>query len=117
MFSFFRKSEPANALKTGSICLLQIGTGPGDLTPADCAGWKSCIDELLRESPDRVVIVSDDPNDLGMVRKALRYLAEIGGEVGVAPQLPTREVAEIFGVDEEMYLLAVQDPGGPAGMM
>lgn len=50
-----------------------------------------------------------------MVCTALMYLAEIGGEVGVAPQLPDKVVAEIFGVDVDLYRAAVADPDGHAG--
>lgn len=114
MFNMLRRKKPPMATLS-EPCLLRIGASMEDLTPADSSGWKTYLDELLREAPDLVYCASDLPDDLSMVRKALMYLAEVGGEVGVAPQLPDAEVAEIFGVDVDLYRAALVDPDGHAG--
>lgn len=114
MFNMLRKLKPPLP-QLAEPCLLRIGSSMDDLTPADGPGWKTYLDELLREAPDLIFCVSDLPDDLSMVRKALMYLSEIGGEVGVAPQMPDEEVAAIFGVDVDLYRAAVADPDGHAG--
>lgn len=113
MFNMLRKPKPQAAL--ASHCLLRIGASMDDLTPADGPGWKTYLDELLRKGPDLIFCHSDNPDDLSMVRKALMYLSEMGGEVGVAPQMDDAEVAAIFGVDVDLYKAAVVDPDGHAG--
>ncbi|MHB0888067.1 hypothetical protein [Acidithiobacillus sp.] len=99
---------------------LWIGADPEHLQPVDdpegLGGYQLAIDKLIREeAPERIYVRSGDPGDLSMVRKALEYLSYIGGEVGVAEQIPEAEVAEIFGVDTESYRAAVADPNGDAG--
>ncbi|UTV80116.1 hypothetical protein MQE22_08780 [Acidithiobacillus sp. YTS05] len=82
--------------------------------PEGLGGYRLALDRLIREqSPALVHVYSDDPEDFSMLRKALSYLSEFGGEVGVATQLPEEEVAAIFGVDIASYREALQDPDAP----
>lgn len=99
-------------------CNLWIGDSPENMTPVDdpegLGGYELAIDRLIREQAPEKVFLRSDTSDLSVVRKALSYLSRIGGEVGIAPQLPDEEVAEIFGVDVQSYRLAVTDPNGNA---
>ncbi len=95
---------------------LYIGPDPTDMTPVEpLSALRNRIDALIAEqSPERIYCMTTTGN-LDAVREALQYLAELGGEVGAAPQLPDEEVAEIFGVDVDTYRAARDDPDGDAG--
>ena len=115
LFSRLTKPKSSNAL-----CLLRIGPSMDDLAPVDdpqgLGAYQLAVDALIREqAPERIFCVSDNPADLSLVRKAVQYLAELGGEVPVAPQLSDEQVAEILGVDVDFYRECREDPDGPAG--
>lgn len=104
--------------RRAEACNLWIGADPDDMDPVDdpegLGAYELAIDRLIREkAPERIYLRSDS-EDLSVVRKALAYLSRIGGEVGVAEQLPDEDVAEIFGVEVAVYRAAVADPGGDA---
>jgi len=108
----------AGKVQKQSVYNLWIGAEPDVLEPVDdpegLGAYEAAIERLIAsKSPDRIYLRSDT-EDLSVVRKALAYLSRIGGEVGVAPQLPDTEVAEIFGVDVATYRAAVADPDGNA---
>lgn len=114
MFGFFRKPDPAPRRYH-----LWIGSLPDRLRPVDdpqgLGGYQLAIEELIRsEAPELIYLRSDDPGDLSVVRKSLEYLSRIGGQVGVAEQLPDEEVAATFGVDVRSYQSAVVNPLGDA---
>ncbi|WP_414041269.1 hypothetical protein ACJU26_04100 [Acidithiobacillus sp. M4-SHS-6] len=122
MFGFFRaltggchtpkgqgQEEPHN---------LWIGAHPDRLRPVDdpegLGGYQLAIEALIRDESPEVIYLRSDTGDLSVVRKALEYLSRIGGQVGVADQLPDEEVAAIFGVDVRSYQSAVVNPQGDA---
>lgn len=95
---------------------LYIGADMSDMRIVENPdSYSLAIDALIREkSPEKIFCMSTSGN-LAYVKKVLRYLAELGGEVGVAPQLPEEEVAAIFGVDVATYRAVLDDPEGDAG--
>ena len=115
LFARFAKPKLGNA-----PCLLRIGPSTEALAPVDdpqgLGAYQLAIDALIRvQAPERIYCVSDNPEDLSLVRKAVRYLAELGGEVPVAPQLSDVEVAEILETDVDFYRACRDDPDGDAG--
>ncbi|WP_226828863.1 hypothetical protein ACQUQQ_00780 [Acidithiobacillus ferrooxidans] len=122
MFSriFSNTAKPAGCKPASCkpACNLWIGANPGHLTPVDdpkgLGEYKLAVDRLIRdEAPDIIYLWSDTEN-LSVVRKALQYLSLMGGEVGVAGQLPDEEVGAIFGVAVRTYQGTVIDPQGDA---
>ncbi|MGC9215844.1 hypothetical protein [Acidithiobacillus sp.] len=119
MFGFFKAltgSGTASGRRDG--CNLWIGGHPDHLRPVDDAAgtgrYQLALEALIRDEAPEVIYLRSDTEDLSVVRKALQYLSRIGGQVGVADQLPDEEVAAIFGVDVRSYQAAVIDPQGDA---
>ncbi|EGQ60895.1 hypothetical protein GGI1_03281, partial [Acidithiobacillus sp. GGI-221] len=67
--------------------------------PRGLGGYQLAIEALIRDESPEVIYLLSETGDLSVVRKSLEYLSRIGGQVGVADQLPDEEVAAIFGVD------------------
>ena len=116
MHLFRRLAKP----KPEAPCLLRIGPSMDALIPVDdpegTGAYQLAIDDLIREqAPERIYLVSDTPADLSLVRKAIRYLAELGGEVPVAPQLSDADVAGILEVEVDFYRACRDDPEGDSG--
>lgn len=97
---------------------LLIGGHPDHLRTVDdpqgLGGYQLAIEALIRDESPEIIYFHSETGDLSVVRKSLEYLSRIGGQVGVADQLPDEEVAAIFGVDVRSYQSAVVDPQGDA---
>ncbi|MBU2752447.1 hypothetical protein HER14_16320 [Acidithiobacillus thiooxidans] len=108
----------SNPTKGKSRCNLWIGGHPDHLRPVDdpqgVGGYQLAIEALIRDESPEVIYLHSETGDLSVVRKSLEYLSRIGGQVGVADQLPDEEVAAIFGVDVRSYQSAVVNPQGNA---
>jgi len=96
---------------------LRIGPALDALIPVNdpqgLGGYQLAIEKLLREQdPERIYLLSDDPADLSVVRKALAYLAGCYGELAVCPQLPDSEVAAAYELTIEEYAAIRDDPMG-----
>ncbi len=109
---FLRPKAPAP-----KPCNLRIGPSLDALAPVNdqqgLGGYQLAIEKLLREqAPDRVYLLSDDTNDLSVVRKGLAYLGACFGEIAVCPQLPEAEVAAALGLDVRMYRATLEAPNG-----
>ncbi len=111
MLAIFRKPKPPK-----QVCKLRIGRAMLAVDdPAGLGLYQLALEKLIREeAPDIIYLQSDDPNDLSVVRKALAYFGERGGEIVVASQLSDEEVAAALGVSVDLYTAAVADPDGSA---
>ena len=119
MFGFFKVlTGSGSASCKQEPCNLRIGGHPEHLHPVDdpqgLGGYQLAIESLIRDESPEVIYLRSDTGNLSVVRKALEYLSRIGGQVGVANQLPDEEVAAIFGVDIRSYQSAVVNPQGDA---
>jgi hypothetical protein len=119
MFGFFKAlTGGGSASREQKPCNLWIGGHPDRLRPVDdpqgLGGYQLAIEALIRDQSPEVIYLRSDTDDLSVVRKSLEYLSRIGGQVGVADQLPDEEVAAIFGVDVRSYQAAVINPQGDA---
>ncbi|MCY0872978.1 MAG: hypothetical protein OWQ56_09830 [Acidithiobacillus caldus] len=118
MFGFFKALTGRDARKGNGHCNLLIGGHPDHLRPVDdsqgLGGYQLAIEALIRDESPEVIYLRSETGDLSVVRKSLEYLSRIGGQVGVADQLPDEEVAAIFGVDVRSYQSAVVNPQGDA---
>ncbi len=119
MFGFFKVlTGSGSASRDQEPCNLLIGSHPEHLYPVDdpqgLGGYQLAIEALIRDESPEVIYLRSDTGNLSVVRKALEYLSRIGGQVGVADQLPDKEVAAIFGVDIRSYQSAVVNPQGDA---
>ncbi|QQD71609.1 hypothetical protein [Acidithiobacillus ferrivorans] len=119
MFGFFKAlTGSGSASREQEPCNLRIGGHPEHLHPVDdpqgLGGYQLAIEALIRDESPEVIYLRSDTKNLSVVRKALEYLSRIGGQVGVADQLPDEEVAAIFGVDIRSYQSAVVNPQGDA---
>lgn len=118
MFGFFKSLTGGQASNDVAPCNLWIGGNPYGLRPVDdpqgLGGYQLAIEALIRDEFPEVIYLRSETEDLSVVRKALEYLSRIGGQVGVAEQLPDAEVAAIFGVDVRSYQSAVVNPQGDA---
>ena len=119
MFGFFKAlTGSGSASREQEPCNLRIGGHPEHLHPVDdpqgLGGYQLAIEALIRDESPEVIYLRSDTENLSVVRKALEYLSRIGGQVGVADQLPDEEVAAIFGVDIRSYQSAVVNPQGDA---
>ena len=119
MFGFFKVlTGSGSASRDQEPCNLLIGSHPEHLYPVDdpqgLGGYQLAIEALIRDESPAVIYLRSDTGNLSVVRKALEYLSRIGGQVGVANQLPDEEVAAIFGVDIRSYQSAVVNPQGDA---
>ena len=119
MFGFFKVLKGSgSASRKQEPCNLRIGGHPEHLHPVDdpqgLGGYQLAIEALIRDESPEVIYLRSDTGNLSVVRKALEYLSRIGGQVGVADQLPDEEVAAIFGVDIRSYQSAVVNPQGDA---
>ncbi|MBU2822948.1 hypothetical protein HF283_02300 [Acidithiobacillus ferrooxidans] len=125
MFGFFKALTGSRQTLAGceptkgeDQCNLRIGGHPDHLCPVDdpqgLGAYQLAIEALIRDESPEVIYLRSDTEDMSVVRKALGYLSRIGGQVGVADQLPDDEVAAIFGVDVCSYQSAVVNPQGDA---
>lgn len=118
MFGFFKSLTGGQASNDIAPCNLWIGGNPYGLRrvddPRGLGGYQLAIEALIRDESPEIIYLRSDTEDLSVVRKALEYLSRIGGQVGVADQLPDAEVAAIFGVDVRSYQSAVVNPQGDA---
>uniref|UniRef100_E6QCM3 Uncharacterized protein n=1 Tax=mine drainage metagenome TaxID=410659 RepID=E6QCM3_9ZZZZ len=125
MFGFFKALTGSRQSLAGceptkgkGQCNLWIGGHPDHLRPVDdpqgLGAYQLAIEALIRDESPEVIYLRSDTEDMSVVRKALGYLSRIGGQVGVADQLPDEEVAAIFGVDIRSYQSAVVNPQGDA---
>ena len=119
MFGFFKVLTGSRQTpKREDQCNLWIGGHPDHLRPVDdpqgLGGYQLAIEALIRDESPEVIYLRSETGDLSVVRKSLEYLSRIGGQVGVADQLPDEEVAAIFGVDIRSYQSAVVNPQGDA---
>lgn len=119
MFGFFKVlTGSGSTSRKQEPCNLRIGGHPEHLHPVDdpqgLGGYQLAIESLIRDESPEVIYLRSDTENLSVVRKALEYLSRIGGQVGVADQLPDEEVAAIFGVDIRSYQSAVVNPQGDA---
>ena len=119
MFGFFKVlTGSGSASRDQEPCNLLIGSHPEHLYPVDdpqgLGGYQLAIEALIRDESPEVIYLRSDTGNLSVVRKALEYLSRIGGQVGVADQLPDEELAAIFGVDIRSYQSAVVNPQGDA---
>ena len=124
MFGFF-KALTGNSASKGrapgkrrALSNLLVGGHPEHLYPVDdpqgVGGYQLAIEALIRDESPEVIYLRSETDDLSVVRKGLAYLSRIGGQVGVADQLPDEEVAALFGVDVRSYQSAVVNPQGDA---
>ncbi|MHB1573474.1 MAG: hypothetical protein ACYCTC_05945 [Acidithiobacillus ferrooxidans] len=119
MLGFFKALTGSRQRPEGEDqCNLRIGGHPDHLRPVDdpqgLGAYQLAIEALIRDESPEVIYLRSDTEDMSVVRKALGYLSRIGGQVGVADQLPDEEVAAIFGVDVRSYQSAVVNPQGDA---
>ncbi|MBU2855762.1 hypothetical protein HF289_02405 [Acidithiobacillus ferrooxidans] len=119
MFGFFKAlTGSGSTSREQEPCNLWIGGHPNHLHPVDdpqgLGAYQLAIEALIRDESPEVIYLRSDTEDLSVVCKALEYLSRIGGQVGVADQLPDEEVAAIFGVDVRSYQSAVVNPQGDA---
>lgn len=119
MFGFFKAlMGGCHASRGQERRNLLIGCRPDHLRPVDdphgLGGYQLAIEALIRDESPEVIYLRSDTEDLSVVRKSLEYLSRIGGQVGVAEQLPDEEVAATFGVDVRSYRSAVVNPQGDA---
>jgi len=119
MFGFFKAwTGTGSAGREQKPCNLRIGGHPEHLYPVDdprgLGGYQLAIEALIRDESPEVIYLRSETDDLSVVRKGLAYLSRIGGQVGVADQLPDEEVAALFGVDVRSYRSAVVNPQGDA---
>jgi len=119
MFGFFKMLTGSGSASRGQEpCNLWIGSHPDHLCPVDDpqgrGRYQLAIEALIRDEAPEVIYLRSDTDDLSVVRKSLEYLSRVGGQVGVADQLPDEEAAAIFGVDVRSYQAAVINPQGDA---